>query len=187
MTLTDKFKPAHYTKDADYINAIYLAMLSKGVGLTKLKEVEIEALTFSQNHSNSYSNDYANFLRSVVRKDGKAGDWLIKAFKGTFPDQITVGIPKYIEHNDVEHLKVWIALLGRDEKEFNVALEAALQMHQAYWSLEKATIRGGMIPKKDEIGLFSLPLTAICKLAHQNGMPIRVKSDYLPELLVYGT
>lgn len=181
----EKFNPAHYTSDAEFSNAIYLSFLCNGEGLSMLADIKLEELIFSPGQSNAFYGDYVNFLRSVVIKDGQAGDWLIKAFKGTFPDQIKYGIPEYIEHNDVEHLKVWIALLGKNAQKFNDALHHAVQKHKAYWSRDKPFYKGGMIPKDDRMGLFSLPLTAICKFAQQNGIKVEVESDYLPQGFIH--
>ena len=186
ITKNEDFNPANYTEEVDFVDAVYLSVLAGSNSLAQLADIEMEELTFSINKSDAFFKDYGNFLKSIIKKDGNAGDWLIKTFKGTFPDQIKYGHPDYLEHNEVAHLKVWIALLGGDEQKFNDALLDALEKHKAYWSRDKPLYRGGVIPKDDEIGFFSLALTAICKLAHKSGVNIQVKSDYIPDLLVYG-
>ena len=180
----EKFNPINYTQADDFVNAIYLAILVDNGGLHQLASIGMEELPSSPNKTATFFQDYVHFLKSVIVRDRKAGDWLTKTFKGPFPDQLKYGIPEYLEHNPVEHLKVWIALLGKDIQAFNNALQTALQKHQFYWCQKQAYFKGGLPPNEAEEGCFSLALTAICKLAQQNGTLIEVKSDYLPGFLI---
>jgi len=180
----EKFNPANYTEDIDFINAIYLAMLSNRVDVTQLTTIKMEELIFSKNKTDAFFKHYGNFLKNIVKGDKSAGDRLTETFEGTFPGQLKYGIPDYFEHNMVEHLKVWRALLGRDIRLFNKSMQSALQKHHTYWSKEQPYLKGRLAPNEELEGCFSLALTAIGKFAKDNSFSIEVKSDYLPIFLM---
>lgn len=76
-------------------------------------------------------------------------------------------------------LDFWQVVLCNNAASANLSLQTALNAHQAYWSRRKSG--------RDLEGLIALPLVLACAWAHDHGLDIQVKSDYLPLYLVQGT
>lgn len=182
ISYNEKFNPSLRTGVFDYIQAFYLFILSNDVGIDGISEIDIQRLTYLQGSPNAFYRSYANFLKSMVTQDGLAGDWLERTFDQS---RTAFGIPDDIDEMDVQYLEVWRTLLSGKNDEFNNALGAALDKHHTHKRTNRPFSEGSVNPGNDEIRLWSLPLTAICKMAHKNGMSIRLKSPYIPEVLVY--
>ncbi|MES2734175.1 MAG: immunity 49 family protein [Bacteroidota bacterium] len=97
------------------------------------------------------------------------------------PFQTTYLIP-YLQSLFLPLIDVYLALLLGREDMFNETLYVALLKHKAYYESEENGESRSSLPQ----GWVSLPLTAVCALAHDRGLKREVESDYIPEWLVKG-
>lgn len=86
---------------------------------------------------------------------------------------------KYLYDPMVDVLK---AAIEGEEESFNNRLENALKAHRDFYSVEKQNYGS----PADPFSWLSFKLIAICVFAFDNGMPVRIKSDYLPEWMITG-
>lgn len=75
-------------------------------------------------------------------------------------------------------IRVYIALLAGDAENFNEVLYDAIKLHKEYYDTDKD------LRKNDWKGWVSWLLMAPVALAHDRGMEMTFKTDYLPEWMV---
>lgn len=72
------------------------------------------------------------------------------------------------------------AIVSKDQVAFDSALETALNLHRTYYD----TDRPGFGRPGDPFSWISFGLLAICRLALDHGLEIRIESDYIPRWLL---
>lgn len=99
----------------------------------------------------------------------------------TDPDKIL--IKERMLHLEASTLLLYKALFTGNSDEFNLQLEETLTYHKEYWGRTHTT---GNSEFNDHNGWISWRILACCSVAHDSGLTINVKSDYIPEWLYKG-
>lgn len=121
-------------------------------------------------------------FRNIYNTDADMVQLLINAMESTGPDSGHYTANKqavnYVLYIYEPLIRVYDALLRRDESDFNTQLQDALELHKKYWGTEKDN------KNNDSRGWISWYLLAPVAMAYDFGMKLEVTSDYIPEWLV---
>jgi hypothetical protein len=127
-----------------------------------------------------FFRNYTLFIKAVLLKEDNAGDLLITTMKSSFPDKIKSASYDFIEANHILALELWVKVMSRDSKGFQDSINESIIKYQEFWSSKKKLNKGDNYAMKDKPeGYLSIPFSAICKIAKDNGLEFEINSDYL--------
>lgn len=114
------------------------------------------------------------FLRSLVSKDGRHGQWLGDALEqcNDNADMVLAANRDWVDAIDFPALRAAYHALDRDAIGFNNALAELLQEHRRYWSQAEYRLAVD--------GLLSVRACALCRLAAGLGVAVDISSAYMP-------
>jgi hypothetical protein len=141
-----------------------------------LKAVPIDVLRKSSSRGDECQYLFVEALQAFEKR---AADWSSKlraAVDATDPATVKISDEEFVLNILVPEMQLLFRLSAGELAPFDEALLFALERHKKYWS---KTSR-----KHDPDGYLALGPLALASLAHEAGMPMEVKSDYLPERLV---
>jgi hypothetical protein len=119
------------------------------------------------------------FIEALQGFDQRMPDWSTKlqsALDATDPEQVRLQDEQFVLDILVPEMQMLFHFALGEIAPFNEALEFAVDRHKKYWS------KGDR--KRDPDGFLALGPLAISCMAFDAGMPIHVKSEYIPQGLV---
>ncbi|REE97164.1 immunity 49 family protein [Thermomonospora umbrina] len=121
-------------------------------------------------------------VRGWWRREEGYFDHLLEAARLADPEDPTLDDEsrEHVALNVFPQIRVFGAVVAGQAAEFNDALFEALELHRTFWTRD--TRRA-----EDPLGYVALPLLAFTCLAKETGIPIEVRSEYLPQNLVDGS
>jgi hypothetical protein len=125
-----------------------------------------------------YNFLFAQFLQRLFDKGVDNAKNLSRASKASLEVPETSLQYNYMLDIASPQIDLFTYILRRNEEKFNELLLEALECFKEYFEQE------GEEGKKDPDGLVSIPLSAIVRLAKDQGMAVHHTSDYLPAWLI---
>jgi len=181
----------NYMDYDSWLKFFYLFMVTRSkTGINLFKGITREQLMDS-NILFTDEPDFCmvEFMQSLVRDDintkeawQKAWD-AIQDFADNNHDPEKVLIKERMLMLEAPTLLLYQALSSGNSDAFNEQLEETLNYHKDYWNRTDCT---GSTIYNDKNGWISWRILACCSIAHDSGLEIRIKSDYLPQWLYKG-
>ncbi|MCI5057757.1 MAG: immunity 49 family protein [Flavobacteriales bacterium] len=169
----NEVEPAHW------LGAFYLAvMLRDRETIEWLANYPLEIITNAYgNKGDKYRLLFVEFLQLLLKKDITHSDKLKEAYEAAHPQALRVETDPYYALNLWSpEMECYTGILLQDEAYFNEKLENALFYYRKF-----------IKDKGFEHKIFiARGLVAAAALAHDNGIQVKVTSDYLPTFLVRG-
>jgi hypothetical protein len=159
---------------------IYLAAIARGnnKAIDQLAAIDLDEVRRQQTgKSFEYSFLFAQFLRHLFDKGVDHGDNLAKASEASMEVPKSSLLYDYMLDIAGPQIDLFSCILYKDEEKFNNLLKEALLSYKNYYEREEEQ------GKKDPFGLVSIPLSAIVRVAKEEGLTIQHTSDYLPPYL----
>ncbi|MDH6224008.1 MULTISPECIES: immunity 49 family protein [Streptomyces] len=162
----------------NWIKAFWLAVVCREQDrMTQLCRVPISLLRASGAEFDEYVYAWIDTLQSYwLRRDGVGGK-LVAASAGALPQNTEIVSADLLLMVLSQPIKLFHHYLRQDTAEFSKALEESLRLHKEYWTADEDRALSSE-------GLVALGPLAMACLAHDDGMPLEVTSDYLPDVLV---
>ncbi|WJV46466.1 immunity 49 family protein [Streptomyces flavofungini] len=164
------------TADAGtWLNAFWLAVICREQQrMTQLCEIPLERLRAPEGEYDEYVYHWVDTLQTYwLRRPGLV-EKLTDALRMSDPAVAQVAPPDLLQGLLYPPINLFYHFVTKDEDGFSPALEEALKLHRAYWTLSEDR-------KADIDGSIALGPLAIACLAYDGKLPIEVESDYLPK------
>ncbi|MEU6664045.1 immunity 49 family protein [Streptomyces sp. NPDC046821] len=167
------------TADAGtWLQAFWLAVICREPDrMTQLCEVPLERLRAPEGQYDEYIYHWVDTLQTYwLRRPGLV-EKLTQAIQMSDPSVARVAPRDLLQGILYPPINLFYHFVRRDVTGFSPALEEALKLHKAYWTLteERST---------DIDGALALGPLAIACWAYDGELPIEVESEYLPKHLL---
>lgn len=129
-----------------------------------------------------YGLAHAQGLQALLRGDAAGNQLLLQAIQGCNDPGLAPAARDYAQF--IVSPEIELALLHRDPDGFDQALRNALVLHRRYWAEIQAD--PGEAQDSDPAGFIALGPLAWAALRHDQGLPVGIRSDYLPRGVVEG-
>ncbi|WP_328337088.1 immunity 49 family protein [Streptomyces violaceus] len=162
----------------NWLNAFWLAVICREQQrMTQLCEIPLEQLRAPEGQYDEYIYHWVDTLQTYwLRRPGLV-EKLTATFEASDPSVARVAPRDLLQGVLYPPINLFYHFVRKDEEGFSPALEEALKLHKAYWTLSEERAA-------DIDGAIALGPLAIASLAYDGKIPIAVKSDYLPEHLL---
>lgn len=132
----------------------------------------------------SYGLAHAQGLQALLRGDTAGNQLLLQAIQGCNDTALAPPARDYAQF--IVSPEIELALLHRDPDaaQFDKALRNALVLHRRYWADLQAN--PGEAQDSDPAGFIALGPLAWAAMRHDQGLPVGIRSDYLPQGVVDG-
>jgi hypothetical protein len=132
-----------------------------------------------------YGLAHAQGLQALLRGDAGGNQLLLQAIQGCNDSGLAPASRDYAQF--IVSPEIELALLHRDPDAagFDQALRNALVLHRRYWAEIQAN--PGEAQDSDPAGFIALGPLAWAAMRHDQGLPVGIRSDYLPRGVVEGT
>ncbi|MFF1489340.1 immunity 49 family protein [Streptomyces sp. NPDC058319] len=168
----------HFTDAGSWVTAFWLAVVCRDQKrMTQLAEVPVDLLRASGAVYDEYIYHWVDTLQTYWTERPGLGEKFTEAFQGTDPEVLRIADRELMLKLLYPPLELFLHFLQRNEQEFNAALVRAVQSHKEYWTKDEDR-------RQSTDGAVALGPLAMACLAHDVGMSIGVKSEYLPEHLL---
>lgn len=139
-----------------------------------LAAVPVSLLESQSSQHGRYALALGEFLRSLITRDGRHGQWLTQAIERCDDDDDAAlnATRDWVDGIEYPALRAAFHLLDRDEAGFNQALAELHEQHRQYWQSSENRLAVD--------GLLSLRGCALRRLADGLGVKVEVDSDYIP-------
>lgn len=162
-----------------WLNGMSLALIARDRGAldTLAAPASIEACAAHSATIDPFWQPYcAAFAAAIIEPDA-APQWIEIAVRAL--GEAHISDTARVEKVHYPLLPLLAALSQRDARAFNAALLDALKRLHSYYTQPDQY--------RDWNGLFSIPLSGVCAAAYDAGLPVEVRSGYLPSELIAGT
>jgi hypothetical protein len=131
-----------------------------------------------------YGLAHAQGLQALLRGDAAGNQLLLQAIQGCNDSGLAPASRDYAQF--IVSPEIELALLHRDPDAagFDQALRNALVLHRRYWAEIQAN--PGEAQDSDPAGFIALGPLAWAAMRHDQGLPVGIRSDYLPRGVVEG-
>lgn len=129
-----------------------------------------------------YGLAHAQGLQALLRGDAAGNQLLLQAIQGCNDSGLAPAARDYAQF--IVSPEIELALLHRDPDGFDHALRNALVLHRRYWA--EIQPNPGEAQDSDPAGFIALGPLAWAALRHDQGLPVGIRSDYLPQGVVDG-
>ncbi|MEV6395169.1 immunity 49 family protein [Streptomyces sp. NPDC051907] len=167
------------TADAGtWLSAFWLAIICREQQrMTQLCEIPLERLRAPEGQYDEYIYHWVDVLQTYwLRRPGLV-DKLIAAIEASDPAVARVAPRDLLQCLLYPPINLFYHFVRKDEEGFSPALEEALKLHKAYWTMDEDRT-------EDIDGAIALGPLAIACLAYDGKIPIEVESEYLPKHLL---
>ena len=132
-----------------------------------------------------YGLAHARGLQALLRGDAAGNQLLLQAIQGCNDPALPLAARDYAQF--IVSPEIELALLHRDPDAagFDKALRNALVLHRRYWADIQAN--PGEPQDSDPAGFIALGPLAWAAMRHDQGLPVGIRSDYLPGGMVDGS
>ncbi|WP_231848309.1 immunity 49 family protein [Gloeobacter violaceus] len=163
-----------------WCSGYYLAVICRDLPvLDNLCRIPLELLRRSSTRYDEFTYSYISALQSYWQGKDDAADHLIAAMTNAKPDKLHFCSEEYLYLKAISQMELLFNLMRKDEEAFNKSLYIALECHHELCDLDDET-------RLDSRLFLAYDLLALASLAHEQGMTVRVESDYLPLSIVQG-
>ncbi|WJV46468.1 immunity 49 family protein [Streptomyces flavofungini] len=162
----------------NWLTSFWLAVICREQQrMTQLCEIPLERLRAPEGQYDEYVYHWVDTLQTYwLRRPGLV-EKLTDALRMSDPAVAQVAPPDLLQGLLYPPINLFYHFVTKDEDGFSPALEEALKLHRAYWTLSEDR-------KADIDGSIALGPLAIACLAYDGKLPIEVESDYLPKHLL---
>ncbi|NBM18475.1 immunity 49 family protein [Streptomyces sp. GC420] len=162
----------------NWLTAFWLAVVCRErERMTQLCEIPLERLRAPEGQYDEYVYHWVDTLQTYwLRRPGLV-EKLTTAIQASDPSVARVTPRDMLQGLLYPPINLFYHFVRRDESGFGPALEEALKLHKAYWTLDED--RAADIDGTVALG----PLAMAC-LAYDGEIPIGVESEYLPKHLL---
>jgi hypothetical protein len=129
-----------------------------------------------------YGLAHVQGLQALLRGDAAGNQLLLQAIQGCNDPGLVPASRDYAQF--IVSPEIELTLLHRDPDGFDQALRNALVLHRRYWAEIQAN--PGESRDSDPAGFIALGPLAWAALRHDQGLPVGIRSDYLPRGVVEG-
>nr|WP_055694538.1 immunity 49 family protein [Streptomyces prasinopilosus] len=170
--------PLSTARAGTWLNAFWLAVICREPErMTQLCEVPLERLRAPEGQYDEYIYHWVDTLQTYwLRRPGLV-EKLTAALQMSDPAVARIAPRDLLQGVLHPPINLFYHFVRRDVEGFSLALEEALKLHRAYWTLTEER-------EKDIDGTIALGPLAIACWAHDGHLPIEVESDYLPQHLL---
>jgi hypothetical protein len=178
----DEIEPNSDVGLGSWLNGMYLAMIFRDVEAVKVySEVDRDWLTTLDGHRpDPWEVPYIDFLSGIWNFDPKLLSHLEKVLLGTDPELYPPLRADYILNILSPQMELWAKVFSRDAAVANQGLlDQQTLRHDWHEALDEDTYNSIM----EYIDLGAL---AAASYMNDMGLPVTVKSDYLPDFLIKG-
>ncbi|MET8113288.1 immunity 49 family protein [Streptomyces prasinus] len=170
--------PLSTARAGTWLNAFWLAVICREPErMTQLCEVPLERLRAPEGQYDEYIYHWVDTLQTYwLRRPGLV-EKLTAALQMSDPEVARIAPRDLLQGILYPPINLFYHFVRRDVEGFSPALEEALKLHRAYWTLTEER-------QKDIDGAIALGPLAIACWAHDGHLPIEVESDYLPQHLL---
>ncbi|MFC9950874.1 Imm49 family immunity protein [Streptomyces prasinus] len=170
--------PLSTARAGTWLNAFWLAVICREPErMTQLCEVPLERLRAPEGQYDEYVYHWVDTLQTYwLRRPGLV-EKLTAALQMSDPAVARIAPRDLLQGVLYPPINLFYHFVRRDVEGFSPALEEALKLHRAHWTLTEER-------QKDIDGAIALGPLAIACWAHDGHLPIEVKSDYLPQHLL---
>ena len=171
----DATGPTHSHTPAMWLDALATAIICRTQGL--VADICEYPTNLLQGNFDDYIFAWVDALKAFFTGDDDLYPKINRSIELTDPEQLP-GLPGEIAlHRYYPSMKLLFNLAAGNAQAFNEDLHEALQLHRRFWTANEERIS---LPS----GFFALMPTALAAVAHDQGIPIEVESDYLPRNFV---
>lgn len=128
----------------------------------------------------AYLYVWADALRAYFSGCGDVYDGINRAMELTDPEELDSAASEIASCRYLPSMTLLFEIAAGRADGFNAALEKAVELHRRFWTADEER-------RSHPDGNVDLPSTALAALAHDQGIPVEVASDYLPRHLVEPT
>lgn len=129
-----------------------------------------------------YGLAHVQGLQALLRGDAAGNQLLLQAIQGCNDPGLVPASRDYAQF--IVSPEIELTLLHRDPDGFDQALRNALVLHRRYWA--EIQPDPGESQDSDPAGFIALGLLAWAAMRHDQGLPVGIRSDYLPRGVVEG-
>nr|WP_246400883.1 immunity 49 family protein [Jiangella mangrovi] len=133
----------------------------------------------------AYGLAHARGLQLLFRGDAAGNDLLLEAIRGCTDEGLHPAARDYALFVVSPEIELTLLHAQADAERFDQALRNALALHRRYWTEVEAN--PGEPQDSDPAGFVALGPLAWTALRHDLGLPVGVRSGYLPAAVVTGT
>ncbi|MFJ2902969.1 immunity 49 family protein [Streptomyces sp. NPDC087212] len=170
--------PRPYADAGNWLTAFWLAIVCRDQDrMTRLCEVPLDRLRSPGGEYDEYVYHWVDTLQTYWLQRPGLVEKLTATFETSDPAVARIAPRDLLDGQLYPPINLFYHFVRKDEDGFGPALEEALKLHRAYWTLNE--------DRADRTaGYLALGPLAIACLAHDGGIPIGVESDYLPKHLL---
>ncbi|MEU9012595.1 immunity 49 family protein [Streptomyces sp. NPDC048479] len=178
MRILPAIGPRSFADAGNWLTAFWLAVVCREQQrMTQLCEIPLERLRSPEGQYDEYIYSWVDTLQTYwLRRPGLV-EKLTAAFQASDPGVARVAPRDLLQGLLYPPINLFYHFVRKDEEGFSPALEEALKLHKAYWTLDEDR-------EADLDGTIALGPLAIACLAHDGGIPIQIESEYLPKHLL---
>ncbi|WP_338672634.1 immunity 49 family protein [Streptomyces sp. SCSIO 30461] len=163
----------------EWLTAFWLAVICREQErMTQLCEIPLERLRVPEGQYDEYIYHWVDALQTYwLRRPGLV-EKLTAALQASDPAVARIAPRDLLDGVLYPPINLFYHFVTRDVQGFSPALEEALKLHKAYWTLNQERT-------EDIEGSIALEPLAIACLAYDGELPIEVESEYLPIHLLH--
>jgi hypothetical protein len=132
-----------------------------------------------------YGLAHAQGLQALLRGDAAGNQLLLQAIQGCNDSGLAPTARDYAQFLVSPEIELTLLHRDPDAAKFDTALRNALMLHRRYWS--EMQPNPGEPQDSDPAGFIALGPLAWAALRRDLGLPVGIRSDYLPQRVVDGT
>ncbi|SDK94541.1 immunity 49 family protein [Streptomyces indicus] len=162
----------------NWLTAFYLAAICREPDrMTELCQVPIGNMRAVPGETDEFNYRWIDTLQTYwLRREGLA-EKLTATIEASDPSRVTIAPQDLLQGVLYPPINLFYHLVRRDTEGFAPALEEALKLHRAYWTLTDDR-------RQDIDGAIALGPLAIASWAFDGDFPLDVESEYLPKHLL---
>ncbi|WP_019807413.1 immunity 49 family protein [Saccharomonospora halophila] len=170
LTATGPFSLANA---GNWLTALWLSLALRDRETVRwLCGLPLELMRASGAVHDDYMYPWVESLRAFLRRETVPPEMFTPAMAGTDPDAAHVTPPEVMLRLVYPSIKMFYHVLRRDGEALNSALEQALTLHREHWATDDRT--------QDPGGILALAPMGVAIIAGDVGLPVEVRSEYLP-------
>lgn len=159
--------------------AFHAALIARDAeSLDRLGTVDLDQLRDSGTPLDDYFTVFCEALQRFPRSEDEAFYKLVEALDAADPEEVEETTFDAVLNLALPEMSLLMQLLKGDERGFDEALHSAVLHHKEYW--------GHGERRQYPQGFLCLGATAWASVAHDRGMAVEVRSDYLSRGLYRG-
>ncbi|MFD9358447.1 immunity 49 family protein [Streptomyces sp. NPDC060031] len=170
--------PQPFADAGNWLTAFWLAVICREqTRMTQLCEIPLERLRSPEGTYDEFVYHYVDVLQTYWLQRSGLVDKLIAAIETSNPAVAQTTPRDLLQGVLYPPINLFYHFVRKHEEGFSPALEEALKLHKAYWTLDEDR-------EADIDGAVALGPLAMASLAYDGKLPIKVESDYLPKHLL---